>query len=59
MPVQYCEKDGKPGYRWGETGICYTYEAGNERQRAEARVKAEIQGRAIESRVTEESDGEA
>lgn len=55
MPVERCEedgkdgKDGKPGFRWGQKGKCYTYEPGNARSRAEARLKAELQGRAIEA----------
>lgn len=50
MPVQDCESEGRPGYRWGETGACYTYEAGNEAARETARGKAEAQGRAIKAR---------
>ena len=22
MPVERCQRDGKPGYRWGKTGYC-------------------------------------
>ena len=54
MPVQNCQVDGKPGYRWGEAGKCYTYTPGNDRARATARMKAEIQGRAIEARSEED-----
>lgn len=46
MPVQACQEGGRPGYRWGEHGKCYTYEPGNRRQQAEARLKAEAQGAA-------------
>lgn len=49
MPVQACAQDGKPGYRYGPTGVCYTYAPGDERQKAQARMKAEIQGAAIRS----------
>jgi len=48
MPVQPCEKNGKQGYRWGETGFCYTYTPGNEASRKAAKRKAHIQGAAIE-----------
>lgn len=48
MPVQPCNENGKPGYRWGEAGKCYTYTPGNRRGRADARVKAEVQGYAVE-----------
>jgi hypothetical protein len=47
MPVQRCERDGKPGYRWGEQGKCYIYTPGNKRSQAAARVRAEMQGRAV------------
>ncbi|HUW13386.1 MAG TPA: hypothetical protein VM537_26930 [Anaerolineae bacterium] len=46
MPVQACQQDGKRGYRWGESGKCYTYTAGSLRSKAQARLKAEAQGRA-------------
>jgi hypothetical protein len=60
MPVEDCEVDGKPGYRWGRQGVCYTYDPGNERSRAAARLKAELQGRAIEARRNQENrDGNA
>lgn len=47
MPVQACVKDGKPGYRWGQQGTCYTYTPGNTKERTEARLKAEAQGYAV------------
>jgi len=56
MPVQLCEKDGKPGYKWGETGKCYTYTVGNESERREAKRRANIQGYAI--RKSQERRGE-
>jgi hypothetical protein len=46
MPVGKCEKDGKPGYQWGDAGTCYTYTAGNEESKSRAKSKAEAQGRA-------------
>lgn len=49
MPVMPCRKDGKPGYKWGENGFCYTYTPGNERSRQAAIRKAQRQGRAIEA----------
>lgn len=49
MPVQRCEKDGKPGYKWGQEGFCYTYTPGDDRSELRARDKAEEQGRAIEA----------
>jgi hypothetical protein len=50
MPVQECQQDGKPGYRWGRTGKCYTYTLGNLKAQGAARLKAELQGKAIEAR---------
>lgn len=61
MPVQACESDGKPGYRWGERGHCYTYTPGDEDERERARALAERQGRAIqaqENNASEESSME-
>jgi len=47
MPVQSCTKDGKPGFRWGKTGKCYTYNS--EKSRKEAIAKAQKQARAIKA----------
>lgn len=41
MPVQRCKKNGKSGYKYGESGTCYT---GND-----AKAKAAKQGRAIKA----------
>jgi hypothetical protein len=49
MPRQSCTKDGKPGYKWGESGHCYTYEPGDEESRKAAKAKADRQGRAIKA----------
>jgi len=40
MPIKTCTKDGKPGFKWGDTGACYTYTAGNEASKAAAKKKA-------------------
>lgn len=50
MPVKACEKDGRPGYKWGDEGVCYTYPPENESLRVSARAKALQQGRAIQAR---------
>ena len=47
MPVQPCQSDGLPGFRWGEAGKCFTYEPGDEAGRNEARRRAILQGIAI------------
>jgi hypothetical protein len=46
MPVQPCQSDGKPGYKWGESGACYAYTPGDEASASRARASAERQGRA-------------
>ncbi len=53
MPVQECQSDGQPGYRWGEEGKCYTYTPSDEESRKAARAKAERQGRAVEAHTSE------
>jgi len=50
MPVQRCVKNGKPGYKWGESGTCYTYAPGDSQGREAARERAAEQGRAIKAR---------
>ncbi|MBA7584473.1 hypothetical protein ES708_26428 [subsurface metagenome] len=47
MPIMKCRKGNKPGYRWGNSGFCYTYEAGNKASESVARLKAAKQGAAI------------
>ena len=50
MPVQrVVTKDGKPGFRWGQSGKVYKYTPGNKASRERARKKAEKQGRAVRS----------
>ena len=49
MPLNTCRQDNKPGFKWGDSGHCYTYTEGNESSRAEAKRKAMIQARAIEA----------
>jgi rubrerythrin len=56
MPVQECNENNKPGYRYGESGKCYTYTAGNEESRKRAKQQAHIQGAAIESHTGEDAN---
>lgn len=49
MPVKPCQTNGKPGYKWGDKGKCYPYTPGDRKSQTEARLRAETQGRAIES----------
>ena len=48
MPVHSCHENGKPGYKFGDSGKCYTYSVGDEHGRKEAHRKAVMQGVAIE-----------
>lgn len=49
MPVESCQRDGRPGYRWGQAGTCYTYAPGSDSAREAAHARAARQGRAIEA----------
>lgn len=44
MPIQTCQADGKPGFKWGDAGKCYTYTAGDDASRNAAKQKAIKQG---------------
>jgi len=46
MPVGPCQENGKPGWRWGGHGKCYTYTEGDKEGSTRAHSKAEAQGRA-------------
>jgi len=48
MPVQKCQEKGKPGWRWGKEGKCYTYKPGDKAGSKRAKEKAARQGRAIQ-----------
>ena len=56
MPVQRCEQDGEPGFRWGSDGKCYTYTEGDESSMERARDNALEQGRAIEASKKREAE---
>lgn len=40
MPIKRCTSNGKPGYKWGDQGKCYTYTKGDEKSRKAAKEKA-------------------
>jgi hypothetical protein len=48
MPVMSCSSEGKPGYKYGDTGYCYTFRHGDMKSEKDAYDKAVSQGRAIE-----------
>lgn len=51
MPVGKCTEGGKPGYRWGESGKCFTYTPDNKQSQAAAKMKAIKQGLAVAYRT--------
>lgn len=50
MPVMSCREKDKPGYKYGKSGHCYTYEPNDEAGRKRAKQKAIVQGAAIKAR---------
>lgn len=46
MPIKPCSADGKPGFKWGDQGTCYTYTEGNEAEKVRAKAKAAQQAAA-------------
>ena len=44
MPINSCSDGGSSGYKWGDSGKCYTYTAGDKASRSAAREKARMQG---------------
>jgi HK97 family phage prohead protease len=46
MPLNRCQDDDKPGWKWGD-GKCYTYTAGDESSEMAARKKAMAQAAAM------------
>lgn len=49
MPVETCQKDGKPGFRASPDSTCYTYTPGDETSRKRAQARAQRQLRAIKA----------
>lgn len=47
MPIQSCQENKEPGFKWGDAGKCYTYNPKNEGAKRNARKKALAQGIAI------------
>lgn len=58
MPINSCSSNGKPGFKWGDSGKCYTYTEGNESSKNEARKKAESQAAAAYAAGYMEKEGE-
>lgn len=49
MPVQACQTEGKPGFKWGEQGKCFLYERNDPESKERARARAAAQGQAIKA----------
>lgn len=49
MPLKQTTKDGKPAYKWGDSGKAYTYNPKDEKSRKRAKDKAISQGRIMEA----------
>jgi len=46
MPVQSCQENGKPGWKFGESGKCYIYIENDKQSEATAKLRAAKQGAA-------------
>jgi hypothetical protein len=58
MPIQSCSSEGKPGFRFGDSGTCYTYTSGDTRSLTSAKRKARSQEVAARATGwTEKSNG--
>jgi hypothetical protein len=58
MPVMECSLDGKPGWKYGPSGHCYTYPEGDDKSSNEAKQKAYLQGAAITGGKMQDASGE-
>jgi hypothetical protein len=47
MPVKSCSENDNPGFKWGDSGKCYTYTRGDSRTMGEAKRRATLQGIAM------------
>ena len=47
MPLKRCQKEGNPGWKWGDAGKCYTYNPKVLGSEAVAKSKAKKQAAAI------------
>lgn len=44
MPLKRCKLENKPGWKYGNSGKCYVYTAGNKASESTAKLKAIKQG---------------
>ncbi len=43
--IKRCRSDGKPGFKYGDSGKCYTYTLKDTKSKDAAKRKAELQGK--------------
>lgn len=55
MPLQRCEEEGRPGWRWGQAGKCYTYAPGS--AAAERLAKQRAMAQAVAMSHQQEREG--
>ena len=56
MPVKSCTEGKMPGWKWGDSGKCHTYPAGDEKASGKAKQKAYLQGAAVTKGKMTEGD---
>jgi len=56
MPVMSCNENNRPGYKYGASGKCYTYNSGDKKGAARAKLNAYKQGMAITGGTMKEKD---
>ena len=56
MPVMSCNENNRPGYKYGASGKCYTYNTGDKKGAARAKLNAYKQGIAITGGTMKEKD---
>lgn len=54
MPAKKCMMGEKNGWKWGDSGQCYTYKDGDEKSEGKAKQKAYLQGITMGEKVEDE-----
>lgn len=57
MSIKRCKVAGKPGFKWGDFGRCFTYQVGNIGGMERAKRQAIAQGRILKVLNKGENDG--
>ena len=56
MPVMPCNENNRPGYKYGASGKCYTYNSGDKKGASRAKLNAYKQGMAVTGGTMKEKD---